>query len=259
MCENASSTYSRSLDSAALLQNGTARSWSEESEDWNGGPIAECILWCEEFSSRGLLHRSFTYFVLAATSLLILAVIVGICVPWGESIYNHELVELLELWHVMNASFRSSCLYKQYNDGPGFFAFIGLAGRNFDGRDRSPDVLWYHHQGNVLELLMPDNSSQWLIVSFNARAGVKFLVLKRPSLSDVIRFSKECFIWCGTISPDRWSPKRFADCFRSHRQLRYNGFRLNCLHFSYWVFDYFKPQNLGCMPADAVSQGQLAI
>jgi len=147
-------------------------------------------------------------------------------------------------------------MYKQHNNGPGISVRLGLAYWQDDGKDASPDVLFYHHQGNLVEWLYPNNVTRWMQLSFNEKYGLMYFVMPTPALPDVIRWNKECFFWCGSVSPENGNPLRWRDWLESKRGVNYNGWWLNCLEFSQGLFDFFAPDNQGCMPKHLVDKGE---
>jgi len=185
------------------------------------------------------------------------------CVSWclppmGPRGLQQGLVDLMEGLGNSNITISATCLYKQYNNGPWWSdaRSSGMNGRQRDGKGRSADIMYYHHQGNLLLLSGPGNLTRWMQISFN-RFGLGYRVNPVPQVIDVLRYTKECYYWCGTLTRKKGAPKRFAEWLRNFHE-PYNGFLLNCLQFSQRVWEFFDADNLGCSPAHLVNEQQFA-
>lgn len=216
--------------------------------DDDDGFLANLIDCIREDKRCQRLRRGCKCCSICCVCVLTILIIVGFLVPWGKGVYNEDLKIKLRMLGQANSRVTSACMYKQANNGPGFSVRIGTGYWQDDGKDRSADILYYHHQGNLLEWLHSDNTTEWMQISFNEKYGMMYFMMQYPMLPDVIRWTKECFIWCGTVSLEQGTPYKFIDWIDDNGHRRYNGFLLNCLQFSQGLFDFFAPSNVGCMP-----------
>lgn len=186
-------------------------------------------------------------------------VVFGMVMPWGAAAYNQELVDILENFARRGIRLSSTCLYKQYNNGARWSGpkYLGMSAENaFEGRAASPDFVFYHHQGNLLEILEPNNKTSWMQVTFN-RFGLSWRIIPSPAPYDTLRYTKECYLWCGSLQGQNGDPKRFAEWQRTMQEVHYSGFRLNCLQFSQQVWEFLAPTNVGCLPKHLTTEGTL--
>jgi len=192
-------------------------------------------------------------FAIGTPIIVVIGLIIGFTIPWGHDGYNPKLIEFMNKLKEDGKIFTSSCLYKQYNIGGNFSGpeGLGLNVRHYNNKtQRSPDILYYHHQGNLMEISWGNRTSletEWLQLSFNQR-GLYWRITWLPIIHDTIRWNKECYAWCGSLSPEMGDPLRFQAKLREMQGRPYNGFLLNCLQFSTELFDALEPQNKGCMP-----------
>lgn len=202
-------------------------------------------------------------FIIGCTICVVVGLTIGVVIliriPWGKAAYSEQLIQVVEQF--ANASWRvtTSCLYKQFNDGP--FSSgpqaLGLNDMQFSHEGRSPDILFYHHQGNVLELTGPNNATTWLQITFN-RKGLAWRHSPLPQPYDTLRYTKECYWKCGTVPRAHRNLSFFQAFLVTQKHEHYNGFLLNCLQFSKRLHESLRPINLGCAPAELVDRAQLA-
>lgn len=200
-----------------------------------------------------------TCYIWCAACTVTSIVLSALIFPWGDAAYDAKLVERMNTFADGGVRISTSCLYKQFNNGLQSFGpyWLGLGGDQEDNSGRSPDILYYHHQGNMLELVAPDNDTEWLSITF-AQWGLGWRLRKLMWPQDIIRYTKECYFWCGRVSPENGNLHKFSSWLESMREERYNGFRLNCLQFSQRLWDFLAPTDLGCAPADLVNSALLA-
>lgn len=197
----------------------------------------------------------FNGFLVAA----VIGLIIGFTIPWGNDGYAPKLDEFMDKLKKDGKVFTSSCLYKQYNIGANWSGpdGLGLNVRHFHNRtQRSPDIFYYHHAGNLMEISWGNGTylqTEWMQLSFNQR-GLYWRITWLPLLHDVIRWDKECYLWCGRLSPEMGDPLRFQAKLREMQGRPYNGFKLNCLQFSKELFDDLEPRDAGCMPKPMVDE-----
>jgi len=198
-------------------------------------------------------------FAICIVVSIIIGVVILIRIPWGKAAYDERLVGVVEQFSQGGWRVTTACLYKQFNNGP--FSSgpqaLGLIDQQYDHEGRSPDILFYHHQGNVLELTAPTNETRWLQITFN-RKGLGFRYSPVPVPYDTLRYTKECYWKCGTVPRAHHNLTIFKAFLQSQKHEHYNGFLLNCLQFSKRLHDSLAPINVGCAPATLVNKATIA-